>query len=151
MRLLVNLFCRDIVAQARFYGHVLDAAEAESKRSPIYRALAVGPAELGFNAHAAHALLGLAARRRASVDTDGAPPPVTAYPTFELASPEAVEAAVARIEAAGGRLLKPPFATYYGQWQAVAEDPEQNVFRVAAASLPPGVVPPRLDDALPPF
>jgi len=150
MRLLVNLVCRDIVAQAVFYGRVLDAAEAESKRSPIYRALAVGTAELGFNAPAARALLGLAERHRTPVDGADAPPPVTAYPTFELGSPEAVEAAVARVEAAGGRLVKPCFATYYGQWQAVAEDPEQNVFRLAAASLPSGVERPRLDDALSP-
>lgn len=150
MRLLVNLFCRDIVAQAAFYGRVVGAAEAESKRSPIYRALAVGEAELGFNAHAAHALLGVAERQRPPVADEAAPPAVTAFPTFELASPEAVEASAGRIEASGGRLLKPPFATYYGQWQAVGEDPERNVFRLAAPMLPAGVVPPRLDDLLPP-
>lgn len=149
MRLLVNLICRDIVAQASFYGCVLDVPEAVAKRSPIYRALAVGSAELGFNAHAAHALLGLEGRERIPRETDDAPPPVTAYPTFEFASPDAVETAAARVAAAGGRIVKPPFATYYGQWQAVAEDPEQNVFRLAAPSLPAGVVRPRLDDALP--
>lgn len=147
MRLLVNLFCRDPVAQAAFYARVLGAEEAREKRSPIYRALAVGSAEFGFNADAAHALLGLAGRRRPA--TGGDPPPVTAYPTFELASPDAVEAAVARVAPAGGRVLQGPFATYYGQWQAVAEDPEQNVFRLAAASLPPGVAAPPLADAPP--
>lgn len=149
MRLLVNLFCRDAVAQAAFYGRVLEAPEIAASRSPIYRALAVGAGELGFNAPAAHALLGLAARQRAPADAEVAPPPVTAYPTFLLDDPDAVDAAVGRVRAAGGRIAKAPFATYYGQWQAVAEDPEQNVFRLAAPSLPPGVAPPRLGDATP--
>lgn len=145
MRLSVNLFCRDIVAQAAFYARVLAAHEAESKRSPIYRAIALGDAELGFNAEAARALLGVLGREPATAGV----PPVAAYATFALDGPEAVEAAAARIEPAGGRVLRAPFATYYGQWQAVAEDPEQNVFRLAAGSLPAGAVPPRLADLLP--
>jgi len=47
--------------------------------------------------------------------------------------------------ARGGQVLKGPFATYYGQWQAVLADPENNVFRVASIGLPQGMERPTLD------
>ena len=47
-------------------------------------------------------------------------------------------AAVCEAAAAGGRVLKAPYATYYGQWQAVLCDPEGHVFRLSTLSLPGG-------------
>jgi predicted enzyme related to lactoylglutathione lyase len=55
-----------------------------------------------------------------------------------------VDEAVEAVRAQGGQVLKGPFATYYSQWQAVLADPEDNVFRIAAASLPDGVTAPKL-------
>jgi catechol 2,3-dioxygenase-like lactoylglutathione lyase family enzyme len=135
MRLVVNLFCRDVDAQFTFYRGVLALPEIEASRSPIFRALGDGTAELGLNAQAAYTLLGLADR---AAGTDAAPP-VTAYPTFQLDTPAAVDEAFARARDLGARVRREPFATYYGQWQAVLEDPEGNVFRLAATTLPDGV------------
>ena len=139
--LLFNLFCRDVDAQFAFYADVLGAGELHAHRSPIYRALAVGDAELGFNAWPAYALLGLSARQPAPTDRS---PATVGFATFQLARPADVDGAVARARAAGC-IVKPPFATYYAQWQAVVADPEDNVFRLACTELPPGVTAPAFD------
>ncbi|UUX95576.1 VOC family protein [Aquabacterium sp. J223] len=134
MSLWFNLLCEDVDAQFRFYRELLGWEEASDARSPIYRALQHGGQQFGFNAAAAYRLLGLA---------DRMPPPdqrtVTAYATFMLDTPAAVDAAAAAAARLGGAVIKPPFATYYGQWQAVLADREDQVFRVACAALPPGV------------
>lgn len=137
MTLWFNLLCRDVEAQMAFYARLLGWPEAVHNRSPIYRALENNGVQFGFNAAPAYALLGLADRTPDAATM----PPVTAYATFMLDSPDAVDAAVREAAAAGGRVLKAPYATYYGQWQAVLSDPEQHVFRVSTASLPLGVTP----------
>jgi predicted enzyme related to lactoylglutathione lyase len=119
----VNLFCRDPVALMGFYQALLGLPENEAARSPIYRALRLGEAELGFNRTDAYELLGLADR----VPGDRG---VTAYATFVMAEEAEVAALADRVVALGGRVIKPPYRTYYGAWQVVAEDPEGNVFRL---------------------
>ena len=125
-----NLLCRDIEAQLRFYQALLQLPEAEGTRSPIYRAVETEHFQLGFNAPEAYALLGLADRR----PDEALPPPrsVVGYATFMLDTRAAVDATSTHAVALGGQLIKPPYATYYGQWQAVLADPEDNVFRVSA-------------------
>lgn len=141
MKLWFNLMSRDIQAQFHFYREVLGLAEAEASRSPIYRALETADFQLGFNdGRAAYGLLGLDGRQ----PPDTAPRATVAYATFMLATPAAVDAAVQVVLAQGGQLVKGPFATYYGQWQAVLADPEDNVFRIATNSLPEGVTAPML-------
>jgi predicted enzyme related to lactoylglutathione lyase len=117
----VNLFCRDIERQLAFYQALLGLPERVAARSPIYRALAFGTAELGFNAHDAYALLGLAGR-----EGEG----VRAFATFNLDRADAVDRLAGLVGPLGGTLVKPPYRTYYGAWQAVAADPEANVFRL---------------------
>lgn len=142
MKLWFNLMSRDIDAQFRFYCTVFGLPEAEAARSPIYRALETEDFQLGFNdGRAAYGLLGLDGRQ--SPDTTG-PRPTVAYATFMLATPSAVDEAAQAVRAHGGQVLKGPFATYYGQWQAVLADPEDNVFRIAADSLPDGLEAPKL-------
>jgi len=119
----VNLFCRDPEALLAFYQALLGLPENGAARSPIYRALRLGEAELGFNKTDAYALLGLADR----VPGDAG---VTAYPTFVLAAAAEVDRLAERIPALGGRVIKPAYRTYYGAWQVVAEDPEGHVFRL---------------------
>jgi predicted enzyme related to lactoylglutathione lyase len=119
----VNLFCRDPVALMEFYRALLGLPEKVSARSPIYRALRLGEAELGFNKTDAYELLNLADR----VPGDSG---IRAYPTFVLDHPADVEALAARVAELGGRMVKGPYRTYYGAWQVVAEDPEGNVFRL---------------------
>lgn len=136
MKVWFNLFCRDPQAQVDFYAALLGWPEAVASRSPIYRALELDGVQLGFNAEAAYGLLGLAERRPAA-----RPAPVTAYATFMLDAPDAVDRAAAEASARGGSVLKPPYPTYYGQWQTVLADPEGNVFRASCAGLPAGVEP----------
>jgi predicted enzyme related to lactoylglutathione lyase len=140
MKLFFNILCRDESAQYAFYSSVLGLPEDTHARSPIYRALATPDFQFGFHAAAAYQLLGLTDRRPAA----GEATPVVSYATLMLDSPSAVEAAAQAAIRAGGRIVKAPFATYYGQWQAVLADPEDNVFRVATDVLPPGVVAPPL-------
>ncbi|QHI99793.1 bleomycin resistance protein [Xylophilus rhododendri] len=136
MKLWFNLFCRDPQAQLDFYTALLGWPEAVASRSPIYRAVEQDGVQIGFNAPAAYALLGLAERQPIAL-----PAPVTAYATFMLDCPADVDAAAAHAARHGGSVLKPPYATYYGQWQAVLADPEGHVFRASCAALPEGVAP----------
>jgi predicted enzyme related to lactoylglutathione lyase len=141
-----NLFCRDIDAQLDFYCRMLDAQEAVHLRSPIYRAIGFPGFQLGFHAHAAYDLLRLGDR----APRDPGPPPVTGYPTLMLATPAAVTERAERVPQLGGRVVKAPYATYYGQWQAVLDDPEGHVFRLSCDALPDGVTAPALHlDATP--
>ena len=127
MKVLVNILSRDVDAQLAFYQQVFGFAEIAAVRSPIYRALDTGATELGFNAFDAYALLGLDDRQ-----PQGTTAPVAdVYATFVASDDEAVNASVERVRAAGGRVIKAPFRTYYGAWQAVLEDPEGHVFRVS--------------------
>lgn len=139
MKLLFNLFCRDMQAQLAFYAAVLQLPEAEALRSPIYRALEGDSFQFGFHAPQARQLLHLA---------DSAPAPTqavtTGYPTLMVDAPGQVDAAAARAARHGGQVVKAPFATYYGQWQAVLADPEGHVFRVATHVLPAGITAPEL-------
>lgn len=141
MKLWFNYFCADIDAQYAFYQAVLALPEAEQSRSPIYRALETEDFQFGFNAVSAYTLLELQARRPA---VQGEALAVTAYPTFMLDGPEAVDNAVLRARQAGAKMVKPPYATYYGQWQVVLSDPEGNVFRLASQGLPEGQSAPAL-------
>ena len=139
MKLQFNFFCRDIEAQLAFYRELLGLPEAAYTRSPIYRSVHTMDFQLGFHAAPAYELLGLSARRpaRAGANLEG-------YPTLMLDSPAAVDAVASRVAALGGRVIRGPFPTYYGQWQAVMADPEDHVFRVASEDLPDGVATPSL-------
>lgn len=140
MKLWFNLLCRDIEAQFGFYRQLLGLPEAEQSRSPIYRALETSEFQFGFNAVRAYELLGFVDRKP---EGEGAVP-VVAYATFMVDAPDLVDAAALQATTLGGAAVKGPFATYYGQWQVVLQDPEGNVFRVACLGLPEGVTRPDL-------
>jgi predicted enzyme related to lactoylglutathione lyase len=120
-----NYFARDIEALSGFYASLFGFAEITAFRSPIYRCLDAGGTELGFNADKAYELLGIGDRR-----SGVQPPAVSSYFTFELPDNAALDAIVARVAALGGRVVKPPYTSYYNAYQSVLEDPEGNVFRV---------------------
>lgn len=140
MRLFHNLFCTDLERQLRFYGDLLGLPEARHARSPIYRALEAPGFQFGFHAPAAFGLLALADRRPAGPGGW----PVPGYPTFMLDTHAAVSEGAARCPGLGGRVIKPPYATYYGEWQTVLADPEDHVFRLSCGQLPAGVERPSL-------
>jgi predicted enzyme related to lactoylglutathione lyase len=126
-------------AQFAFYQSLLGLPEHEVSRSPIYCALQGAAFQFGFHAQAAYSLLDLTGRRPATTEA-----PVTCYATFMLDSPEQVDAAATRAQYLSGAVVKAPYPTYYGQWQAVLSDPEGNVFRVSVAQLPLGIDRPAL-------
>jgi predicted enzyme related to lactoylglutathione lyase len=128
MKLLVNILCSDIDRQLAFYQGLFGFAEITASRSAIYRALDTGASELGFNAPAARVLLAL--------PEPGGPPSPGVFATFLVPAPAASSTAAGRVEALGGRLLKAPFQTYYGQWQTVLADPEGHACRVSCLTLP---------------
>lgn len=134
MKLFVNLFCRNIEAQLAFYQTLLGLPEAVHSRSPIYRAIETDSFQFGFHAPPAYGLLSLGDRTPEAKGTA----PVTGYATFMLATPQDVDTAAHRVAMLGGRVIKPPYASYYHQWQAVLADPEDHVFRVSTDSLPEG-------------
>lgn len=139
MKLYHNLFCRDIEAQLRFYQALLGLPEAVHSRSPIYRAIETPGFQFGFHAPAAYDLLALAERMPSAPQS-----PTTGYPTFMLDNPAQVDTATAQAQALGASVIKPPYPTYYGQWQAVLADPEGHVFRLSTDTLPEGVCAPTL-------
>lgn len=141
MKLFHNFFCRDIEAQSRFYQALLGLPEDPVSRSPIYRAVSTPQFQFGFHDAAAYGLLQLGDRIRAQPATA----PVTGYPTFMLDEASAVDEGVTRALSLGGRLIKGPYATYYGEWQAVLADPEGHVFRLSHVGLPAGVEAPKLN------
>jgi predicted enzyme related to lactoylglutathione lyase len=140
MKLFVNLFCQNIEAQLAFYLSLLGLPEAVKNRSPIYRCIQATSFEFGFHAAPAYALLGMADRTPEPGQTSA----VTAYATFMLGSCAEVDSLCVKVTALGGRIVKAPYATYYGQWQAVLADPENNLFRISFQGLPEGVKVPKL-------
>ena len=140
MKLYFNLFCNDMEAQLAFYLALLRMPEAAKGRSPIYRGIQASSFELGLHAAPAYALLGVADRMPAPRQIN----PVTAYATFMLGSYAEVDALALQAATLGGRIIKAPYPTYYGQWQTVLADPENNMFRLSFLGLPEGVRAPKL-------
>lgn len=119
-----NIFARDIDALSQFYASVFGFAEIQGHASPIYRCLDAGGVELGFNAYQAYELLGLATRKPTEAGN------VNVYLTFEASSAAEIDQIAATAVALGGKVIKPPYDTYYNARQAVPEDPEGHVFRI---------------------
>ncbi|MBB2898424.1 VOC family protein [Pseudomonas sp. AS2.8] len=118
----VNVFARDVVALSGFYQGVFDFPEIEAIRSPIFRGLDTGKTAIGFNAPEAYELLGLGE----FADSRGC----CFLLNLEVDSRAEVDRLVPVAEAAGARLVKAPYETYYHWYQAVLLDPEGNVFRI---------------------
>ncbi|MCW5653587.1 VOC family protein [Hydrogenophaga sp.] len=140
MNACFSFFCRDMDAQFRFYQAVLGMPERVHERSPIYRSMGTDAMQIGLHAEPAYVLLDLG--NRAPADDDRFP--VTAYPTFFVEAPERVDDAARRTTQTGGSVIKGPYATYYGHWQVVVQDPESHVFRISCTRLPAGVLAPAL-------
>jgi predicted lactoylglutathione lyase len=118
----VNIFAKDIVALSSFYANLFGFKEIEAIRSPIFRGLDTGRSALGFNAHDAYGLLQLADH----ADTRG----IKFLLNIDVDSQAEVDRLVPLAVAAGAKLVKAPYKTYYNWYQAVLFDPELNVFRI---------------------
>ena len=119
---VVSTMCRDHVALADFYTAAFGFPRVPEVESPIFVALDAGGVALGFHADEAFDLLEVGDRRGGVTGN---------HVTFDLGTPEAVEASVEAFTALGARVVKGPFTTYYDARQVVYLDPEGNVFRVS--------------------
>lgn len=120
---LVSIFCADHRALAAWYTATFGLAEIAELSSPLFTALAAGQVALGFHHDDAYDLLGLG-QERAAVGT-------RVHCTFDAGDAAGIDAAAGRLRAAGARLIKEPFDTYYGARQIVFADPEGNVMRLS--------------------
>lgn len=140
---MFNIFCRDVERQMRFYQAIIGWRDVPEWSSPIYRVLERNGVQIGFNDLKAYELLGLAHRKPAL----GQAFDVTSMLTFIVDDRDVVDQMAKRISSLGGEVVQGPFPTYYGHWQLVFADPEGNVARVSATSLPPGIEAPVVDFA----
>jgi predicted enzyme related to lactoylglutathione lyase len=118
----LNIFARDIQKMADFYADLFQLEEIRESRSPIFRGLKTGKANLGFNAHDAYALLNL----QHLAANSGA----KSFATFDVGEAAEVDRLTPIAVAKGAVLQKAPFTTYYGWYQSVLLDPEGNPFRI---------------------
>ncbi len=125
---------------AESYFSRLGWPEVHEAASPIYRAIAQDGTRIAFHSGEAYALPGLSGRETHF----GKNREIGSLLTFVIADHESVEAIARQIVDLGGAIVKPPFATYYGHWQVIFQDPEGNIARISAASLPAGVAVPGL-------
>ena len=118
----VNVFAHDIEALSGFYAALFGFEEIDAIRSPIFRGLDTGKSCIGFNALQAYELLGL----EAFSGSEGC----RFLLNIDVASSAEVDRLVPVAVQAGATLVKAPYQTYYGWYQAVLLDPERNVFRI---------------------
>jgi predicted enzyme related to lactoylglutathione lyase len=125
MLAMVNIFSDNIDELAEFYGSLFALEELSEGRTAIFRGFRAGGCYLGFNDRKAYELLGL---------EDGLGAQGTrVLLTFEVSHRSAVQSVAERAIEKGGVLLKAPFETRYGWYQAVVKDPQGNAFRVNKA------------------
>lgn len=118
----LNLFAHDIQKMSSFYADLFQLEEIRESRSPIFRGLRTGKANLGFNAHDAYTLLNL----QNAADSAG----IKSFATFNVGEAVEVDRLTPIAVAKGAVLRKAPFTTYYGWYQSVLLDPEGNAFRI---------------------
>lgn len=123
----VNIFAQQLEPLAAFYSDLLGLEEIVDSRSPIFRGFRCGETSLGISASDAYELLGL------TEPTGGGERNLI---TFDVGSPAEVERLTKVAEGMGAAVVKAPFETYYGWYQAVLRDPEGNPFRLNHASPP---------------
>jgi predicted enzyme related to lactoylglutathione lyase len=138
---LFTMFCHDVERQMRFYQAINGWRDIPEWSSSIYRVLERDGVQIGFNGWKAYELLGLADRKRSEAGDFN----VTNMLSFVVDSHQAVDEVAKRLPELGGRVVQGPFATYYGHWQVVFTDPENNVGRITSPGLPPGVSLPTVD------
>ena len=118
---LVSVICRDHTALADFYRRAGGYTEIDAVHSPIFTALRTPTIALGFHAAAAYELLGL---------TETASRSGQIHLNLDVGARDGVLAALSAFVREGATVLKEPFETYYGAFQAVVADPEGNVVRL---------------------
>ena len=117
----VNVFAKNMVALAEYYQTLFNLEEITASRSDYFRGFETGECCIGISSLDAYGLLSLT---KPDTQTD------TILMTFGASSREDVDDRCNYAVKLGGKMLKPPFETYYGWYQAVLRDPEGNPFRI---------------------
>ena len=110
-----------MITLAEYYQTLFNLEEITESRSEYFRGYESGACCIGFSSTDAYELLSLT---KADVQTD------TVLMSFAAASKEDVDDRCDYAVELGGTMVKPPFETYYGWYQAVLRDPEGNPFRI---------------------
>lgn len=105
-----------------YYEALFDLKEIPEMHTDIFRAGDVDGVMLGFSDAVVYDMLNIPEWR----DCRG----TNQYLTFECESDEEVNSLTEKAVALGGRVLHDPYRTYYGSWQSVVADPQNNVFRL---------------------
>jgi len=119
---LASFISSDFVALFDFYSSTFDLPEVEELRSDIFRGADASGTTIGFSAPVVYEMLNI----QAWADARG----TRQYLTFECASDAEVDERTRVAVGKGGTLLHEPYETYYGAWQSVLSDPDDNVFRI---------------------
>lgn len=122
-----NIYTADIDRLAEFYSSLFGFEEYLESRSPIFRGFAAGGTSLGFSGTGAYELLGMEPQTT---------PGDRVFQTFNVESPEEVRELTAKAAELGAVVVKEPFATYYGWYQAVLRDLDGNAFRINYPGVP---------------
>jgi predicted enzyme related to lactoylglutathione lyase len=117
----VNVFAKDMIALANYYQTLFDLEEITASRSEYFRGFETGGCCIGISSSDAYELVSLT---KPETQTD------TILMTFGAPTREDVDAQCDFAVELGGTVVKPPFETYYGWYQAVLRDPEGNPFRI---------------------
>ncbi|MEV0070852.1 MULTISPECIES: VOC family protein [unclassified Amycolatopsis] len=118
----VNVFAKNLEDLPRFYAELFGLSEVEQMRNNVFRGFSTGASGLGFLSPEVYDLLHLEPLR----ETQGA----GFLLNFETGSHDEVHLLIDSAVAAGATLVKEPYETSYGWYQAVLTDPEGNVFRI---------------------
>jgi len=114
-----------MAALPSFYVEVFGLGEIASSASERYRELEVGGLKIGFPLVDAYRVL--------DMEDQANPTGVRSMVTFAVENPAAVERLTALAAEHGGRVVKAPFATAFGQFLSIVLDPEGNALRISAA------------------
>lgn len=117
----VNVFAKDMIALAEFYQSLFNLKEITESRSEYFRGYETGGCCIGISSAGAYELMSLT---KPDIQTD------TILMSFSATKQVDVDALCDDAVKRGGTVVKPPFETYYGWYQAVLRDPEGNPFRI---------------------
>lgn len=119
---VASFISKDFVGLFQYYSDLFGLTEIPEMHSDIFRGADLDGVMLGFSSAAVYDMLNISEWR----DYQG----TNQYLTFECETDEEVTALSEKAVALGGRLLHEPYRTYYGAWQSVLADPQNNVFRL---------------------
>lgn len=119
---LASFISSNFIELFNFYSETFALHEVVDLHSDIFRGADASGVIIGFSAPVVYEMLKI----QDWADATG----TRQYLTFECASDDEVTETTNRAIKNGARLLHEPYETYYGAFQSVLADPDNNVFRI---------------------